>query len=67
MIINYVREQVQKGLITMSKISGMDNNADIHTKQVRSTAFKRKVQHILGEEVSENQKEKLARVSPMQE
>lgn len=67
MIINYVREQVQKGLITMSKISGMDNNADIHTKQVRSTAFKRKAQHILGEEVSENQKEKLARVSPMQE
>eukprot|EP01036_Dinobryon_divergens_P035206 gene35206-biopygen27828 len=35
MVINYIREQVDLGLIDIQKIAGEDNLADLHTKPLR--------------------------------
>jgi hypothetical protein len=42
MVINYIREQVQK-------IAGEDNMAELHTKPLRDGAFERHAPKILGE------------------
>ncbi len=41
MIINYIREQVDMGLVEIQKIAGKDNMADLHTKPLRNGAFER--------------------------
>lgn len=58
MIINYVREQVQLGLLSINKINTKDNNADMHTKQKRCKTFKVSARTILGL-TSENEKNQL--------
>jgi hypothetical protein len=35
MVVNYVREQLELGLIQVLKIKGELNNADLHTKRLR--------------------------------
>ena len=49
MVINYIREQVEFGLIEIRKIAGEDNTADLHTKPLRDGTFERHVGKILGE------------------
>ena len=49
MVINYIREQVDLGLIEIHKIAGEDNIADLHTKPLRDGTFERHVGRILGE------------------
>ena len=49
MVINYVREQVDLGLIEILKINGEDNIADALTKPLRDGKFERHVPYILGE------------------
>ena len=49
MVINYIREQVDLGMIEIQKIAGEDNMADLHTKPLRDGAFERHVPKILGE------------------
>ena len=48
-IINYIREQVDMGLVDIQKIAGEDNMADLHTKPLRYGAFERYAPKILGE------------------
>ena len=52
MVINYIREQVDLGLIEIHKIAGEDNIADLHTKPLRDGTFERHVGRILGEKHS---------------
>jgi hypothetical protein len=49
MVINYIREQVDLGLIDIQKIAGEDNIADLHTKPLRDGTFERHAPKILGE------------------
>lgn len=49
MLIDYVREQVEEGLIALSKVSSADNLADILTKVVTGKPFITKADQILGE------------------
>jgi len=49
MVINYIREQVDMGLVEIQKIAGEDNMADLHTKPLRDGAFERHAPKILGE------------------
>ena len=46
MVINYIRDQVDLGMI---EIAGEDNMADLHTKPLRDGAFERHAPKILGE------------------
>ena len=39
MVVNYVREQLELGLIQVLKIKGELNNADLHTKKLRDKSF----------------------------
>ena len=39
MVVNYVREQLELGLIQVIKIKGELNNADLHTKKLRDKSF----------------------------
>ena len=39
MVINYVREQINLGLIKIDKIAGTKNNADLLTKKLRGGTF----------------------------
>jgi len=48
MLINYVREQVESGIILIKKINGKLNRADIHTKQLRSGDFETHAGSVLG-------------------
>jgi hypothetical protein len=48
MVINYVREQVNLGLIQINKINGEENIADIHTKPLRDGKFEKFAPKILG-------------------
>ena len=48
MLINYVREQVESGIILIKKINGKLNRADIHTKQLRSGEFETHAESVLG-------------------
>jgi desulfoferrodoxin (superoxide reductase-like protein) len=49
MVINYVREQVEKGYIELRKIKGEDNTSDILTKRVRTKDFREKASKLMGE------------------
>jgi hypothetical protein len=48
MVVNYVREQLELGLIQVLKIKGELNNADLHTKKLRDKSFAVKADNILG-------------------
>ena len=48
MVVNYVREQLELGLIQVLKIKGELNNADLHTKKLREKSFAVKADNILG-------------------
>ena len=48
MVINYVREQVQLGLIAINKIDGEQNDADLQTKKLRGQPFTTKANNIMG-------------------
>ena len=48
MLINYIKEQVQLGLIRILKIDGNLNRADLHTKVLRDGSFAIKTNNILG-------------------
>jgi hypothetical protein len=52
MLIAFIREQVDRGLIEIRKISSEDNVADILTKIVVGSAFTRKASRLLGEALS---------------
>ena len=56
MVINYVREQVEAGLISISinKVKGSLNNADILTKKIRDRTFPVKVNNIMGHSFHNN-------------
>eukprot|EP01036_Dinobryon_divergens_P061768 gene61768-biopygen26091 len=49
MVINYVKEQVSLGQIEARKIFGKLNNADLHTKPLRSSSFPHMAHRILGQ------------------
>ncbi len=48
MVANYVREQLELGLIQVIKIKGELNNADLHTKKLKDNSFATKADNILG-------------------
>jgi hypothetical protein len=48
MVVNYVREQLELGLVQVLKIKGELNNADLHTKKLRYKSFAVKADNILG-------------------
>ena len=48
MVLNYVKEQISLGQIEARKIYGKLNNADLHTKPLRSSAFRTMAHKILG-------------------
>ena len=49
MVLNYIKEQMSLGQIETRKIYGKLNNADLHTKPLRSTAFRTMAHKILGQ------------------
>ena len=53
MVVNYVREQLELGLIQALKIKGELNNADLQTKKLRDKSFATKAVNILGSPASE--------------
>ena len=48
MLVNYIREKVQEGLIDIRKIGSKDNWADIYTKIVVGTDFEETADRVLG-------------------
>jgi hypothetical protein len=52
MLVNYVREQVQSGLIAISKVATEDNLADILTKILAGSEFIEKAEQLLGMQFS---------------
>jgi hypothetical protein len=48
MLVNYVREQIQLGLITLEKCPTADNTADILTKIITGSEFASKASLLLG-------------------
>jgi hypothetical protein len=49
MVLNYVKEQISLGQIEARKIFGKLNNADLHTKPLRSSSFQTMAHRILGQ------------------
>jgi hypothetical protein len=49
MVLNYVKEQISLGQIEARKIFGKLNNADLHTKPLRSSSFPHMANKILGQ------------------
>jgi hypothetical protein len=49
MLINYVREQINLGIIKIQKIAGEKNNADLLTKKLRDGSFVPKRNALLGQ------------------
>jgi hypothetical protein len=47
MVVNYVREQLELGLIQVLKIKGELNNADLHTMKLRDKSFAVKADNII--------------------
>jgi hypothetical protein len=47
MMVNYVREQLELGLIQVLKNKGKLNNVDLHTKKLRDKSFATKADNIL--------------------
>jgi hypothetical protein len=52
MLVNYVREQVESGLIALSKVPTEDNLADILTKILAGSEFVEKAEQLLGMQFS---------------
>ena len=48
MVINYVKEQVEAGMVSINKVKGTENNADILTKKVRDKSYNTKSENIMG-------------------
>ena len=48
MLVNYVREQVQSGLIELRKVATEDNVADVLTKILKGSMFTEKAEQLLG-------------------
>ena len=48
MLINYVKEQVNLGLIALHKVDGKINNSDTLTKKLRDNSFAPKTDSIMG-------------------
>ena len=51
MVINYVREQVDLGIIKIDKILGTENTADLLTKKLRDGTFRDKASKLLGRQI----------------
>jgi hypothetical protein len=49
MVLNYIKEQIASGQIEARKIYGKLNNADKHTKPLRSSDFAKMAHKILGQ------------------
>jgi hypothetical protein len=49
MVLNYIKEQITLGQIEARKIFGKLNNADLHTKPLRSASFQTMANKILGQ------------------
>jgi hypothetical protein len=62
MVVNYVREQLELGLIQVLKIKGELNNADLHAKKLRDKSFATKADNILGSPAKLNTSELEAEV-----
>ena len=54
MLVNYIREQVMTGLISISKVNTEDNLADILTKIVTGSQFIEKAEQLLGMQIIGN-------------
>jgi len=52
MVLNYIKEQIALGQIEARKIYGKLNNADMHTKPLRSSDFAHMAHKILGQPTS---------------
>ena len=52
MVLNYIMEQIALGQIEARKIYGKLNNADMHTKPLRSSDFMHMAHKILGQPAS---------------
>jgi hypothetical protein len=52
MLINYIRESVDGGLIEIRKVDTEDNLADILTKIVTGQSFRHKAHALLGAELT---------------
>jgi hypothetical protein len=48
MLVNFIREQVTSGLISLRKVATEDNVADILTKILKGTMFSEKAEQLLG-------------------
>jgi hypothetical protein len=48
MLVNFIREQVESGLVSLAKVDTLDNVADILTKIVSGSAFSEKAEQLLG-------------------
>ena len=48
MLVNFIREQVEAGLVSLTKVNTLDNVADILTKIVTGSAFSEKAEQLLG-------------------
>ena len=51
MIINWIREQVESGLISLEQIPDEENVADMLTKIITARPFRTKAARLLGDEV----------------
>ena len=49
MVLNYIKEQISLSQIEARKIYGKVNNVDLHTKPLRSSAFRTMTHKILGQ------------------
>ena len=57
MLINFIREQVQNGLIELQKVPTEDNLANILTKIITGSQFTEKAEQLLGPDWKELFKE----------
>ena len=48
MVINFVREQFEAGVLEVQKVKGLYNNSDILTKKVRDFTHSIKSHNIMG-------------------
>jgi hypothetical protein len=48
MLINFVREQVEEGLVAIDKVATEDNLADLLTKMITGRHFIEKAEQLLG-------------------
>lgn len=50
MLINYIKEQVNLGLIDINKILGLHNPSDLHTKPIYDNLYNKHANNILGDD-----------------